>query len=358
MRIEKEEVEKYLDRIRGYTQDLVVYDSHVHPQEVFFGDGGTPPIGANGQAVPQTGAVVEVNEEKCGENEGCRFRHAAQLLNLKRCYRNFSPEHFLNHMNLAGVNASLLLPVAPASGEMKTGMESLSRLYGEKERFILGCSVPNTVETDKVDEFLSRMRSEHGARAVKLHPNITEIDPSQSRGRERVEAILDGCRRIGLPLVVHGGRSNVLRNLDARAYGSISNLASIPWSRSNNPVVIAHAGAYDCTLSEVEEKILPVLGRLLSQHSNLLLDFSGLECVVQTAILSKLGPGRIIFGSDALYSAPWRETVKLVYSLEKSGCDPEEGYRMIGGKNSEQYLFKKGIIQHASESVRTCVSGS
>jgi len=357
VRIEKKDVQEYLDRSRGYTKDLVVYDSHVHPHEVFFGAVGTPLTGENGEAVLQTGALVEPNEEHCGAGDGCRFKRAAQVLSLKRCYRNPSPEHFLNHMDVAGVNASLLLPVAPASGEMKTSMERMSRLYGGKERFILGCSVPNTIEAEMIDGFLSRMRSKHGARAVKLHPNITEIDPSRSRGRERVEAILEGCRRNDLPLVVHGGRSNLLKNADARGYGSISNLASIPWSLSNSPVVIAHAGAYDCTLSEVEERILPLLGKLLSHHSNLLLDFSGLDCEVQTTILRRLGPERIVFGSDALYSAPWRETVKLIFSLEKSGRDPEEGYRMIGSENSEKYLFKKGT-PHAPESVRTCVAGS
>ena len=50
----------------------------------------------------------------------------------------------------------------------------------------------------------------YDVKAVKLHPNISRIDPATSHGMERVESILGACSRARLPLIVHGGRSPIL----------------------------------------------------------------------------------------------------------------------------------------------------
>lgn len=348
VKIAKDEVRKYLGLARSCKQDFVTYDCHVHPLEVVFQENnGASRSEEDGlgtgcrPAMPETGEIVESEDEAFQDEAAYRFKRAAKVLGMKRNYRDACPECFLNHMAVAGVDISLLLPVASAAGEMERTMALMNARFGGNEKFMIGCSVPNTTRIDGIDEFLSRMKSTYGARAVKLHPNITEIDLASSWGRERAEAILHACGRNHLPLVVHGGRSSVLKNGGARAYGCIAGMKSVNWSLSEKAVVIAHAGAYECTSGEVEQEVLPVLTHLLSRHRNLFVDLSGLSCETQIRILQRNGPERIVFGSDALYSAPWREAAKLIYSLEKAGCDLEKSFLMIGSETPEKYLFER-----------------
>lgn len=339
-KIESREVKRCLDRIREWKQGSSFYDVHVHPFEVLFCD-NRPYRTAVGPSLPEVGAIAECPEdERCGQTDG-RLKRATMVLTTKRSYRNAGPECFLSHMEMAAVDHSLLLPIAPASGDTEIPMDVMRRLFAREGRFTIGCSVPNTIPVSRIHEFLSRMKSEFHATAVKLHPNITEVDLTAAWGKERVEAILDGCVRSGLSLVIHGGRSSILRNGGARTYGCIANMEDIRWSSGDVTVVIAHGGAYECTPMEVEQEVFPVLARLLSRHPNLLVDLSGLDCENQILLLRRIGPERIVFGSDALYGTPWREAVKLIHSLERAGCKVEESYRMIAGETPERSLFQR-----------------
>lgn len=362
LKITGDDVRKYLDMARSFKQGCPIYDSHVHPIDVLFYNNRPAYRSRAGAScperestLPETGAITTGQEDEFRGEVDDRFKRAAQVLASKRKYQKAYPEHFRNHMDAAGVDVSLLLPIAPASGDMELPMALMGSLFGQDERFVIGCSVPNTVGVLQIHEFLSRMKSVFHARAVKLHPNITEIDLTTNQGKERAEAILDGCRKNDLALVVHGGRSNVLRNAGARAYGCVSNMQNIDWGLSGNAVVIAHGGAYECSPLELQQEILPVLTRLLSRHENLFTDLSGLDCEIQIQLLRKIGPDRIVFGSDALYSTPWKEAAKLIFSLERADCRVEECYLTMASETPARNLFKKKD-NHVREFAHTAIS--
>ncbi len=339
-------MKRYLERVREFRKDRNLYDCHVHPFEVLFceddrtvpGRGGWPDASC-GFAMPEIGAITEAQDGL--RNSAERFKRSAQVLSLRSRYRNPCPECFLSHMAAASVDVSLLLPIASGSEEAEPAMSRVAALFGRDKRFVLGCSIPNTIENSEIDPFLSRMESLYGVKAVKLHHNITGIDLAADWGKERTDAILDGCRKSGLPLVVHGGRSNAVKEAAARGYARMANLKEIDWSASGRAVVISHGGAYECGSLEVKEEVLPALGRLLLRHDNLLVDLSGLDCETQIRFLRKIGPERVVFGSDALYGPPWREAAKLVFSLEKAGCNVERGFLMIGSETPEKHLFER-----------------
>ncbi len=106
---------------------------------------------------------------------------------------------------------------------------------------------------------------------------LTEIDLSVSSGIERVEAILSCCQQLNLLILIHGGRSAILKELGRDNFSIINNLAQIDWGISSAPVIFAHAAAFDIPADTLERDVFPKPRELLSRHGNLLLDISGLN---------------------------------------------------------------------------------
>ena len=234
-------------------------------------------------------------------------------------------------MALAGIDRTLLLPVAPATGTNEWEMDALQEMFGDDPRFLIAVSVPNSVATGGIAQFISRSVTTRRVRAVKLHPAITGIDLGSGSGRERAEAMLDGCREGRVPLIVHGGRAYPVLDARGERYACIQNLAGIRWRDARVPVAIAHAGCYGCALDEMEQVILPALDAMLSANDNLFVDISALEHDALALVLERVSLDRVLFGSDALYEPPWSAMVKLVHALKRSQMDLEISLGKIAG---------------------------
>ena len=141
--------------------------------------------------------------------------------------------------------------------------------------------------------------------------NVTGIDLYTFKGKERIECILSACGKFNLPLIVHGGRSPILKNAKSSSYASINNLKNIDWSISKAPVILAHAGAFGCSINEVEDEIFPILKILFSSHSNLVIDISAIDIDILAFLIKRIGESRMLFGSDALYIPQWENIVKF-----------------------------------------------
>ena len=76
---------------------------------------------------------------------------------------------------------------------------------------------------EKIKQKIKELIEQFGIRAMKFHPNVTEVDLNTSYGKERTEAILCACGECGLPLIIHGGRSSILKNTEKRCLKKISN---------------------------------------------------------------------------------------------------------------------------------------
>src|SRR5262249_36194813 len=156
------------------------------------------------------------------------------------------------------VTAALLLPVAPPTvDDMDEQLASLSHLSCNVPKLSLAYSVPNSVPLDGIAAAVGEAVRSFDVRAVKLHPNISCIDPESDAGMERIFAVLAACDEHNLPLVVHGGKSPILGSSEASAYASLERIARIDWSFTRATVVIAHCGAYGCSEVEVNLHLLP-----------------------------------------------------------------------------------------------------
>jgi len=352
--ISEKEIKRYLQIVRDLAGENGFYDIHVHPFEIIFDSVDYHPsnlqkgLYGTGNTLFRPPEIADLKSDsglRPGREKSGPWKPEYHMINLRRIYSHTGPEVFGHHMALSGIDKVLLLPVAPPNGILDRRMEAMAGIFGEDQRFSFSSSVPNAVKDHDIIEFVRDEIRKFKIVAVKLHPNITGIDLGSRSGKERVESILESCEEFRLPLVVHGGRSPVLRNLEAVEYGSIRNFEEIHWGISKRAVIIAHAGGYGCDPIEMEKEILPVLKRLLSRLSNLMIDLSGLEMESLALVLRDVDVKRILFGSDALYAAPWTVLAKLAHAIKGTGMGLEETLMQIGSVNPSKFIFKETGIK-------------
>jgi len=216
-------------------------------------------------------------------------------------------------MDLCGIDKGLLLPVAPSAGNADSLMSRVKSYYGESERFLMGYSIPNTVPDADIEQDIAKAVETYDAKAVKIHPNISGIDLQSSAGKERVERIFSASGALGLPLVIHGGRSPLLQDMRCREYAVIDNLMGLDFSMTRAPVIIAHGATFGCSDEECDERVIPLLKELLERNSNLFVNTAGVSLRALELMFSKMDSKRIVFGSDALFLTPWEGLAKLLY---------------------------------------------
>jgi predicted TIM-barrel fold metal-dependent hydrolase len=341
--LEPREVRESLEDVQRFKGPLRFYDVHVHPFDVIFqslryrqlpdqagvyGHDGSPFIAPQVGPVRLRGPILPEPS----------YRPAFFMVVVRRLFRHTGPRVLGEQMALAGIDRTLLLPVAPATGSNEWEMNAIHEMFGNDPRFLVAVSVPNSVPLSGIAPYISRYVATRGVRAVKLHPAITGIDLGSGSGRQRAEAMLDGCRESGVPLIVHGGRSYPVRDPKVGLYACIQNLARIKWRDARVPVVIAHAGCYGCALEEMEREVLPTLETMVSANENLLVDTSALEHDALALVLERVGIDRLLFGSDALYEPPWSAMVKLTMALRVNRMDPEASLRRVAGLNPSRFL--------------------
>jgi predicted TIM-barrel fold metal-dependent hydrolase len=341
--LDKREVRELLARVQqGRGSDPFV-DVHIHPFDVIFqslryrrqaAQAGVYGCDDTTFVPPEVGAV----RLRGPTVPSTAWRPAFFMLLVRRLYRHTGPRVLADQLSLAGIDHALLLPVAPATGSNEAELDVLYEMFGGDPRFTLATSVPNGVPDHAVAPFVARAVERHRARAVKLHPAITGIDLGSAPGRERAEAVLDACRRSGVSLVVHGGRSYPAVDPRAGSYASIENLAAIRWREARVPVSIAHAGCYGHGLDEMERTVLPKLDAMLSANDNLFVDVSALEHDALALVLRRVPRERLLFGSDALYESPWSAFAKLACALQLVGMDVEASIARIAGRNPSRFL--------------------
>jgi predicted TIM-barrel fold metal-dependent hydrolase len=258
---------------------------------------------------------------------------------MRRTYAHTGSAVFAAHMIASCSDKVLLLPVATPGRTITGQMHEIAKMFGDHKRFSVGCSVPNTIKTANIGDFIKKMIGRFRIKAIKLHPNISEIDISSSDGKERVESLLVASSESDLPVIVHGGRNDVLRDPKTRNYSCIDNLKKINWGVGGYTVVIAHAGALCCTLNEMDQDILPKIKKLLAKHDNLMVDISGLDISALVLVLKEIDHGRILFGSDALYNSQWASVAKLMTALQMAKYKVEKEFIAIASANPAKYIF-------------------
>lgn len=348
--IDEAQVKRYIGIIKELKSDFVFYDCHTHPFDVVFDQVDYHTDKTKAGLFSSTGAIyispklvklaIAQNGpdiKAAGVDQTMQSKISAML--IRRLYRHTGPYVFEKHMGLCGIDKSLLLPVAPSSGSIENQMLSMDRIYGTHKRFELGTSIPNSIKNADIYRFINETIIKHGIKAVKIHPNITEINIGSSSGKERLDTVLSACGKLGTPLIVHGGKSHILKNPGASEYGTIDNLKQINWGLCKSTVVIAHAGGYSCTLNEMEREIMPHLKKMLRSHDNLMVDIAALDTNVLKRVFQDIESDRILFGSDALYEQQWTSVVKSWHALTQTFSTAEDKFIQMASINPSKTIF-------------------
>jgi predicted TIM-barrel fold metal-dependent hydrolase len=257
----------------------------------------------------------------------------------QKTYNCTGPKCFSDFFDLNGIDKGMLLTVATRSDGYQEQLDLTHRMFGGRKRFLIAGSVPNCIANGEVENYLERVFVEKAISAVKVHPNACGLDLAAAAGKERLERILAACSRLGLPLVIHTGRSSFVE-------AASSNLADIRKFQDLNlngkvPVVLAHAGAYGCPLREMEGSIVVVLKRILDRSLNVLVDVSALGREKMAILFSRISSERVLFGSDALYENQCVMLARLVCAMEKASAHPSEDLVTVLCKNPAEYLFRE-----------------
>ncbi len=353
MILTKEQVLKYLDCAKSLQKACPLIDIHVSPFEVIFNSfsyvlnphhKGIYSLDSGCYRPPSVGPLkvdTHILKSMGGRQEGVPAKLSLML--YRQFFAHIGSRVLADHMKLSGISRSLLLPVVQPDSDGEEQFRLMFKIYRGDDRLILGYCIPNTVSNKDILPVVKTTVSKYPIRAIKIHPNITEINLSVVAGKQRVENILEVCRVTGLPLVIHGGLSPVLKNLRSRCFSALSNLSQIDWGITSTPVVISHAGMMGYSLCEMID-LIPLLKRILSTHNNVMIDISALDLGALCLILEKIDLCRIVFGSDALYFPQWSAVVKLLHALKETISDVEEAFIKIAGENPAKQIFRESEL--------------
>jgi predicted TIM-barrel fold metal-dependent hydrolase len=337
-----EKVDKYIALVKDVQSCFRTYDVHIHPMEVFFGpldyreDPHTKGLFAVGNTRYKSPSLSSL---KGGGFSAKMSSDQLRMIRffLARTYSHSGPKVFCEYFDMIGIDRGLLLPVAPEVGSMNGQMAICHEMFRNNERFRLAGSVPNGVGNDSVNGFLRDQVKTYNIAAVKIHPNITGINLGKPRGKERLECIIDVSSGLDIPVIIHGGRSDILKK-DSSRFAEISHFKDIGL-KSSRAVVIAHGGAYGIQVTEVIDEVLPVIKKLLNLYENLYIDISGLSHEVILQFLQHIGTERILFGSDALYENQIIMIGRLIYALENSDLGFENSLIQMLSQNAANGIF-------------------
>lgn len=348
MIIAKEDVLRFLAQAAEIQCDHISVDMHVSPYEVIFNtfnyapnpfEAGIISMDRTRYNPPAIGALVSRDDVPPASAEGLqRDAEKMSLFLYRQSFTHIGPRVLGDQMRLSGIKRCLLLPVFHPQSNGKAEMDFVSALYKDDARFLIGYCVPSTVGEDAIDDNLRWAKDRYQIKAVKLNANISALDLSTPAGKDRVEAILRACHSTGLPLVVHAGRSPVIRDVAARDFSSLKNLTAIDWNITRRPVILSHAGLMGASRSEIQGELLPELAGLLTAHRHLRIDIAALEISSLHQLLESVDLGRIVFGSDYPYFAQWGTIVKLLAVLNMVFGRSEEPFLKIVAANAESIL--------------------
>ncbi len=338
----REEVRRQLQRIDALGADATVIDAHVHPFEVFLGESRYSPV-ADLEGVHSTSPTPYRPPDVAPMKEAAAPARPVDpalqaklfLLTVRRLYAHTGPRVLGDQMALAGVDRALLLPVVRPGDD--DPFPAMAAMFGDDPRFALGYCPPPSLTDDAIGAAVAAAAAA-GAVAIKVHPAISDIPLADGAGVRRLEHILAASRASGLAVVVHGGLSPQCSDPDAVAHADLANLRHVDWSLTDRPVVVAHAGAFGYSHAEVEADVLPLLMALMERHDHLMTDLSGLDTATLCTALGRLDLDRVVFGSDALYFAPWEAMVRLALALEEAVSDGDEAFLKVACLNPARLL--------------------
>lgn len=346
MALDQARVEYYLQVARAISKVRPLYDMHVSPYEVIFCQyeyqpnaehAGVYSINPQPYRPPKT-SVIKLEKSTHRHDKSPQVPSKFSLMMYKRYYAHIGPRVFADHMKLSGINRNLFIPVVQPDCDGREQFRLMFDLYQDDERFYFAYCPPKSVAAKDLLRNIQSVVAQYQVKAIKINPNIQEVDLSLPAGQEWAKHLFYACQALKLPLMIHGGISTVTSRDCACGFATIDNLLPLPWCDIKVPVVLSHAGLFGSRSSELDI-LMPKLLCILENNSNVLVDISGLHFDILCAVLEQIDHDRIVFGSDALYFPQWSAVAKVLHALDITSNKAEESFVQIAGTNPEKLLL-------------------
>lgn len=219
-----------------------------------------------------------------------------------------TPDHLLAQMTEAGVDLSLVLPVATRPDTVRDTNQFAQSVQNDRLHAFAALHPDSPDSLDLLEEMAAL-----GVKGVKLHPSFQHFaldDPKYRPVYRKIGAL-------GLITVIHAGRALPTKE----HYCYPSTFSHVADAFQGAPVVLAHMGGI--LIDQAETNLLPSLPVFVD--TALWPIFMSQERFLR--LVDLVGLDRVLFGTDYPYTNP-ADCVKHIQALPLS---PEEQAQILSG---------------------------
>ena len=230
-------------------------------------------------------------------------------------YYSYSGEQVVKAMDEGSVDTVVGFPMGGFSSEYDYSDQNDMIAASMKEfpgRIIGFCRINPNVGEKSMCSAIDRYLKDFGMRGIKLHPEIDHF----SLEERLLAPIFDKARDHRVPIIFHSGNT---QNTDPLAIGELAS------QYPNVPVILGHMG---CTTATRQA------ATAAARWENVFLETSAVSRMSHPfapAVL-KVGPEKVLYGSDHPYSPFQMEIEKLVkYAIPYTGWTAKDLKMILGG---------------------------
>jgi len=259
------------------------------------------------------------------------FPKGSLLKYCRQAAAHATPENLLKSMAKADIATSFVLPIAPA-----VSAEQVLAQCARNPNLVPLLSIDFTkVKSSGIEGNIRELLTGYPYKGIKFHPNIQRIDPQS----DEALALYEAAAKLNLFVMMHVGRTPFLP-CPQQELALLENVLDIPRRFAQTRFVFCHMAKYfESTTAGYEQ---------LGQYANVWFDTSGVAKWLIVEGLRRLGPNRILFGSDWPYGdsgkalATLRQAIRVYADSAKKNFD--EVLKQVMYENAQELLKIPALV--------------
>lgn len=219
-----------------------------------------------------------------------------------------SPRQLADSLKSVGVDKAFVFTLDGFFGNCPRHNDELARLAAECPEELIAFGTVDPYQGEEAVKETRRCITELGMKGMKFHPWLQAF----SLSIPAMDDIAEECGRLGVPISFHDGTP---------PYASTPQTANLADSHPETKIILGHSGLHDQWPDAV---------RWAERLPNLYLTTCGTPFVALQKMAERVGPDRILFGTDAGFSGPEMVLYHLdnIHALPISKNDKE---KILGG---------------------------
>lgn len=236
-------------------------------------------------------------------------------------------------MKEAGIDYSLLLPVATSAKQVDVINEEAARTNAQAEENRLFSFAGIHPETENYKEVLRRVKA-LGLKGIKLHPDYQDAFFNDIRYKR----IVQEATELGLYMIVHAGEDI---GLPDPIHCRPEHVLDVVKDTQSDKIILAHMGGWRLW-EEVKEKLIEAPVYFDSSFSqDYISGVSGLLSREEfVAMVRRIGANRILFGTDS----PWSGQKDGVEWIKQTALTQEEKEQIFHKNFERLFLGREGAL--------------